>query len=84
MNIKNVFLKEEILEQTKVEATKLMDRKEKEIEDKMAAQEKALQAKVIDLSVSVARKALGDYLDSSKQKELIEQQLKQLAKTKLG
>jgi len=79
-----ISAKEEILEQTKIEASKLMDRKEKEIEDKMAAQEKALQAKVVDLSVSVARKALGDYLDSSKQKELIEQQLKQLAKTKLG
>jgi len=75
--------KDEILAEAKKEAAKLMDRKEKEIEDKMAASEKALQSKVVDLSVSVARKALEQYLDSSKQEELVSKQLEQLAKTKL-
>lgn len=75
--------KDEILAEAKKEAAKLMDRKEKETEDKMAASEKALQSKVVDLSVSVARKALEQYLDSSKQEELVSKQLEQLAKTKL-
>jgi len=61
-----------------------MERQAKEIEDKLASQEKALQAKVADLSVSVARKVLTEYLDEAKQKELIEKQLSQIAKTKIN
>jgi len=79
-----VTVKEEILAEAKTDAGKLMERQAKEIEDKLASQEKALQAKVADLSVSVARKVLTEYLDEAKQKELIEKQLSQIAKTKIN
>lgn len=78
-----VITKEEIVQQAKDEAAKLMVKQGKEIDDKLAASEKALQSKVADLSVAVARKVLQDYLDKDKQQDLIEKQLSQIAKIKV-
>lgn len=80
----SAVIKDEILAQAKSEAEKLMQKKQTEIEDLLQRQENELKGKISDLSVSIARKVLEEYLDKDLQSAVIESQMKKLAQIKLN
>ena len=75
-------VKNEIIKDAQTQAEKLLVKRQGEIEQMLEKQQKELQTHVADIAVSVARKVLSEYIDEKTQANIMESQLKKLAKTK--
>ncbi len=73
-----------IIKKAKEDAKILIEKERAKAEEAMKNQRKELENKVIDIAVSVARKALSDSLDKKTQEKIINQQMKQLSSFSLN
>ncbi len=73
----------EMMEKAKKDSQRVILKQQREFDEMIKKQEKALQAKVIDLASTMARKTLELFLDEARQKNILENQLKKLTNSKI-
>lgn len=74
----------EIIAEARKEAEEVLNKAQKEIEARKQALEANMAKEVINLSLIVAEKVVGEVLDSEKERKLMEKRIQELAKQKVN